>query len=80
MQLVPFVRDILLARVLFHELGHHIHRTLRRQAGEAEDVAEEWARKLMVIYVRRKYWYAIPLILLTGFLSRRRRVASDRAR
>lgn len=79
-QLVPFVRDILLAKVLFHELGHHIHRTLSRQAGEAEDIAEEWARKMMARYVRRRYWYAIPLILLTGFVSRRMRVASHRTR
>ncbi|HEV8574684.1 MAG TPA: hypothetical protein VGR43_08250 [Dehalococcoidia bacterium] len=71
-QLIPFVRDLLIASVLYHELGHHIQRTLHPQLGEAEDVADEWARKLMAMFVRRKYWYAIPLIRLIGFLFRRR--------
>jgi len=71
-QRIPFVRDLLLASVFYHELGHHIQRTSHPQSGEAEDVADEWAQKLMVMFVRQKYWYAMPLIRLIGFLDRRR--------
>jgi hypothetical protein len=71
-QRIPFVLDLLLASVFYHEVGHHIQRTSHPQFGEAEDIADEWARILMVMFVRQKYPYAIPLIRLIGFLRRGR--------
>jgi hypothetical protein len=73
LQRIRFVRDLLLAGVFYHELGHHIQRTSHPQFGEVEDIADEWARKLMAMFVRQKYWYAIPLIRLVGYLGRKRR-------
>lgn len=78
-QRVPFVRDILLASALYHELGHHIQHTIQPQFGDAEDIADEWARKLTTMFVRRKYWYAIPLIRLAGSLLRRQRLSKHQA-
>ena len=69
-QRIPFMRDLLFAKVFYHELGHHIQHAIQPQFGGVEDVADEWARKLMLMFVRRKYWYAMPLIRLTGFLLR----------
>jgi hypothetical protein len=59
----PFFRDPMFARVLFHELGHHIHHTMRPEHLEKEDVADSWARKLNGNFLRKRYWYALPLLI-----------------
>ena len=60
---IPIAREILFGHVLYHEIGHHIHRTLRPEYHEREDVADNWAGKLNANFIRRKYWYAVPLLL-----------------
>jgi hypothetical protein len=62
----PPIRDALFADILFHEIGHHIHVTRTKQFREREDVADEWARKLGELYLRRKRWYLVPLIRWFG--------------
>jgi hypothetical protein len=68
-------RNILVGHVLFHELGHHIHRTIRPEYKEKEGVADNWAGRLNVNFVRKKYWYALPLITPVvktyGFMRRK---------
>ncbi len=59
---LPFVRDMMLADVLFHEIGHHIHATRRPEYREREDVADEWKEKLGSRYFRQQYRWMIPLI------------------
>jgi hypothetical protein len=58
-----FFRDIIFAEVLYHELGHHIHKTTAPEYKEPEDVADRWGKKLCGSYVRRQYWYLMPLIV-----------------
>jgi len=60
---VPFLREIVFGHVLFHEVGHHIHRTIRPEYDEKEDVADKWAGKLNGNFVRNKYWYALPILI-----------------
>ena len=48
-------RDQLLSDVLFHEIGHHIHATLRPEFREKEDIADEWQRTLSRSYFRRRH-------------------------
>jgi hypothetical protein len=60
---VPFLRNIGFGLVLFHELGHHIHYTIRPEHTEKEDVADNWAGKLTVNLIRKKYSYLVPLIV-----------------
>jgi len=60
---IPMLRDIVFGHVLFHEIGHHIHRTVRRDYDEKEDVADKWAGKLNGHFVRKKYWYALPILI-----------------
>jgi hypothetical protein len=60
---VPILREIGFGRVLFHEVGHHIHRTIRPEHTEKEDVADTWAVKLTANFIRKKYWYAMPVIV-----------------
>jgi hypothetical protein len=59
-----FVRDGLLADGLFHELGHHIHRTHVPEFREPENVADAWERRFSRRYFRRRYWFLRPLGLL----------------
>jgi len=60
---VPFLRDLVFGHVLFHEVGHHIHRTIRPEHTEREDVADTWAGKLSANFIRKRYWYALPLLI-----------------
>jgi hypothetical protein len=61
---LPLVRDFLLTPVLFHEIGHHIHATVRPEFQEREDVADRWQVKLETIYYRKEHPY---LRLLSTF-------------
>jgi hypothetical protein len=60
---MPFLRNIAFGHVLFHEIGHHIHFTIRPQYDEKEDVADTWAGKLNLNFIRRRYWYAVPILI-----------------
>jgi len=59
---LPLLSFFAIGKVLFHELGHHIHKTTRPEFKEREDVADEWSRKLLKVAVRRQYRYAIPFL------------------
>ncbi len=53
--------DVNLSSVLYHEIGHHIHKTQAPEYGEREDIADKWKDKLQGRYLRRKYWYICPI-------------------
>jgi len=65
-----FTRDILLADLIFHELGHHIHEVHRPEYEGQENVADKWSKKLSGKFLRRRYWYLLPLLLPLGYLLR----------
>jgi len=67
---IPLLRDLAFSDVLFHELGHHIHKTQAPEYKEREDVAEDWERRLDRYYYRRKYWYLAPLFLVLWVIVR----------
>ena len=69
---VPLIRDMVFGHVLFHELGHHIHSIIRPEYREKEDVADTWAGKLNTNFVRKTYWYGVPVIKIYTFMRRRR--------
>ena len=60
---VPFLRDFWFGLVLYHELGHHIHRTVKPEYREREDVADNWAKRLSANYLRKRYWYLMPIVV-----------------
>ena len=77
------VRDVAMARVLFHEIGHHLHATLGSASRGGELSADDWRRRLSAIHFKR-YWYlrpALPLVTrfaqLAGRRERNRRVHSQ---
>lgn len=59
---IPMLREIVFGHVLFHEIGHHIHGTVRPEYDEREDVADKWAGKLNGNFIRKKYRYAVPIL------------------
>ncbi len=54
---IPMVRTACFAHVLFHEIGHHVHATVRPEFREKEDVADDWGRKLTRNYFFDQYWF-----------------------
>ena len=64
-QKIPFLRERVFSEVLYHEIGHHIHTVIHPEHRDPEDVAEEWEAKLWWrYYVKKKYWYLLPLLRL----------------
>jgi len=61
--LSPF-RDFAISKILFHEIGHHLHYVRRPEYKEREDVATKWEKKLNRYYFRHQYWYLIPFAFL----------------
>jgi len=55
---IPLVRDLVVGRVLFHEIGHHIHSTTRPEHREREDVADEWGERLLRTAILKRHRYA----------------------
>ena len=61
------MRDFLLAPVLFHEIGHHIHANFRPEFREREDVADSWQAKLERSYYRKHPFFKVITPLATPF-------------
>jgi hypothetical protein len=59
---IPIVAFLVMAAVLFHEIGHHIHDTIRPEYKEKEAVADEWSKKLLGNAVRKQYRYVAPFL------------------
>ena len=60
--LVPPFKTFVIAEVLYHEIGHHIHRLQQPgyRAGK-ETVADEWKETLLQRFLLQRYWYLAKL-------------------
>jgi hypothetical protein len=67
---IPFFRDHIFAKTLFHEIGHHVHLFIKPEYREKEDVADEWARKFYGHFLRRKHWYLVPIAYLVKLFGK----------
>jgi len=67
---VGLIREWLFAEVLFHEVGHHVHATARKEHADRESVADRWRDAILATYVRGRYWYLRPLTAAYGSLKR----------
>lgn len=63
---LPICAVMVVADVLFHEVGHHIHNVHQPVYQGKENVADYWAKKLSRAFGRRRYWYAMPLLYPVG--------------
>ena len=59
---IPLIRELCLADTLYHELGHHIHLSIKPEFREKEDVADDYSKRLGAAYIRKRYWYLVPLL------------------
>lgn len=67
---LPLFREIVIGAVLFHELGHHIHYTLRPEHRNEEPVANRWSEDLLGNFIRKRYWYLLPLLVLAARIAK----------
>ena len=81
---IPILRNIVFGQVLFHEIGHHIHRTVRPEHNEREDVYGVRTESGQKVYTQvskpvftycRWHVYSIlvtwPLVMVAAFASNR---------
>ena len=57
-----FLRDLVLGKTLFHEIGHHLEVTVGAPARTGEAAADEWSKRLMRVHLRKRYWWLRPLM------------------
>lgn len=74
---VPFFRESKFSNVLFHEIGHHIHCTIRPEYREKEDVADVWKVRLQRNYHKQRFgWLRVVSRIIQpvmgAFLERQR--------
>lgn len=70
--IIPPAKTILIGKVLYHEIGHHIH--AMQQPGyrkDKEPFADEWRIKLMGTFIKQRYWYMHGVMKLFEPLLRR---------
>jgi hypothetical protein len=58
---IPFFREMRFAETLLHEIGHHLNHTMGPLARGGEATAEAWRKRLLGLYMRKVYWYLVPL-------------------
>lgn len=58
---IPILCYVALGTVLFHEIGHHIHKFHKPEFRQRETVAEDWSKRLFLRFLRWHYWYLMPL-------------------
>jgi hypothetical protein len=75
----PF-RDIVVARVLFHEIGHHLDATNRSVGRTGEHGAISWERRLTRMYFRRRYGYLRPFAPVLAAAARFAKMVAARER
>ena len=66
----PPLRYTRLADVLYHEIGHHIHAVHRPVYEGEENVAEDRSRKLRGRFLRRRYWWLMPILYPLSFATK----------
>lgn len=58
---VPIAAYDLIGKVLYHEIGHHIHAAIEPIYEGKENVADDWSDRLWRRFSRRRYWYLMPI-------------------
>lgn len=67
---ISLSRELAFSDIVYHERGHHIHKVIHPEFREREDVADYWRDQLWNTYLRRAYWFLIPVVYPLGILYR----------
>ena len=70
---LAWFRELLIAQVLYHEIGHHIHERIAPEHRDGELTANDWRSRLGRDYMRRRHWYLRPFWKPLGFILLRLR-------
>ncbi|MFZ0733635.1 MAG: hypothetical protein WAM79_15030 [Candidatus Sulfotelmatobacter sp.] len=68
---IPLINRLAIGRTLYHEVGHHIHYTVRPEYREEEDVADDWGKRLSRRFLRRRYFYLVPIAKIISLFWRK---------
>jgi hypothetical protein len=74
---LQLARDLAFGRVLFHEIGHHLHAVVGSAGREGESSAEAWQNKLSRIHLQKRYRYLRPLVPVLRVIARKLRARSQ---
>jgi len=69
-------RDAAFGRVLFHEVGHHLHLTVGSAGRGGESSADAWESRLSRMHMRKRYGYLRPVFPVIRIVVRVLRVAA----
>ena len=68
--LFPPLKKYLIAKTLYHEVGHYIHKVESPgYRANRETFADEWRDKLIRVFLRR-YWYLAPFFRVAFYFIR----------
>lgn len=56
------VRDLVVAEILYHEVGHHLHEAVGSATRGGDEAAENWRKRLLKIHAQRRYQYLRPFV------------------
>lgn len=68
---IPLIKRFAIAETLYHEVGHHIHYTVRPEYREKEDVADDWGKTFTREWIRKNYSYLVPIARIIKFFRRK---------
>ena len=72
---IPILREMMISKTLYHEIGHHIHLTQAPEHREKEDVADKWSIRLERYYFRKQHPICIiilyPLVFTISLFFRK---------
>jgi len=77
-----YLTDMLVAKTLFHEVGHHLDGTVGSRSRSGEEAAEDWSRRLRTQYSGKRYRMLSAVLGLLTRLFRHvfaRQIAEGRA-
>jgi hypothetical protein len=57
-------RDHQVAQTLYHEVGHHLQKTIGSTVRGEEEVAEYWRDRLVKMHFQHRYRYLRPVVLV----------------
>ena len=67
---IPMVRNIAIGETLYHEIGHHIHQTIKPEYRDKERTADDWSKYFNKKLFKRRYFYMYPVLYAIHFLHK----------
>lgn len=66
----PLIKYLLIANILYHEIGHHIHRMHKKKYSNPEKEADDWHKELIHNFLEERYIFVYPFYKKLKFLTK----------